>query len=64
MTCLMYNPVFFLPADDTNIHKVYKQLLRVRSWLEINKLALEKTNEHTEKTNFVIYRSTRKKECD
>ena len=58
---------FFLFADDTNIYyeseniiklrdKINKELLKVKSWLEINKLAL-----NIEKTSFVIFHSSRKK---
>ena len=52
---------FFLFADDTSIYygsdninklnyKLNRELLKVKSWLEINKLAL-----NIEKTNFVIF---------
>ena len=62
--------LFFLNADDTNIYyesanrttcrnKIVKQLLKVKSWLEINKLALS-----IEKTNFVVFDSSRKKLLD
>ena len=58
---------FFLFADDTNIYyesdnitrleyKISKELLKVKSWLEVNKLAL-----NIEKTNFVLFHSPRKK---
>ena len=58
---------FFLFADDTNIYcesenitnlkdKIIKELLKVKSWLEINKLAL-----NIEKTNFVIFHSSRRR---
>ena len=58
---------FFLFADDTNIYyeseniiklkdKINKELLKVNSWLEINKLAL-----NIEKTNFVVFHSSRRK---
>ena len=58
---------FFLFADDTNIYyesdnitrleyKINKELLKVKSWLEVNKLAL-----NIEKTNFVLFHSPRKK---
>ncbi len=61
---------FFLFADDTNIYyeseniiklrdKINKELLKVKSWLEINKLAL-----NIEKTSFVIFHSSRKKLTD
>ena len=36
--------------------KINKELLKVKSWLEINKLAL-----NIEKTNFVVFHSSRKK---
>ena len=58
---------FFLFADDTNIYyesenitnlkdKINKELLKVKSCLEINKLAL-----NIEKTNFVVFHSSRRK---
>ncbi len=58
---------FFLFADDTNIYfesddltrltkTVNKELKKVKSWLDCNKLAL-----NIEKTNFVIFHSPRKK---
>ena len=69
MICLMYQIFlsFFLFADDTNIYyesdninklnyKPNRELLKVKSWLEINKLAL-----NIEKTNFVIFHSPRRK---
>jgi len=54
---------FFLYADDTNIYyesvnitklrnKLVKELVKGKSWLEINKLA-----PHIEKTNFVVFHS-------
>ena len=61
---------FFLCADDTNIYyesvnitklrnKLVKELVKVNSWLEINKLAL-----NIAKTNFVVFHSSRKKLLD
>ena len=61
---------FFLYADDTNIYyesvnitklrnKLVKELVKVKSWLEINKLAL-----NIEKKNFVVFHSSRKKLLD
>ena len=58
---------FFLFADDTNICfetenvtklqcKVNKELLKVKSWLEVNKLAL-----NIDKTNYVVFHYPRKK---
>ena len=58
---------FFLFADDTNIYfesddptrlskTVNKELKKVKSWLDCNKLAL-----NIEKTNFVLFHSPRKK---
>ena len=67
---LLVSCLFFLFADDTNIYyeseniiklrdKINKELLKVKSWLEINKLAL-----NIEKTSFVIFHSSRKKLTD
>ena len=58
---------FFLFADDTNIYfeaedlnsltrTINKELSKVKSWLDCNKLAL-----NIEKTNFVLFHSPRKK---
>ena len=58
---------FFLFADDTNIYfetenitklqcKINKELLKVKSWLEVNKLVL-----NIQKTNYVVFHSPRKK---
>ena len=58
---------FFLYADDTNIYyesanitklrnKLVKELVKVKSWLEINKLSL-----NIAKANFVVFHSSRKK---
>ena len=58
---------FFLFADDTNIYyesdnvtelkiKINKELQKVKYWLEVNKLSL-----NIDKTNFVIFHSSRKK---
>ena len=58
---------FFLFADDTNIYfeaddytglirKVNKELKKVKVWMDCNKLAL-----NTEKTNFVLFYSPKKK---
>ena len=57
---------FFLFADDTNIYlesddltrltkKINKELNKVKSWLDCNKLAL-----NIDKTNFVLFHSPRK----
>ena len=57
---------FFLFADDTNIYfesddlkrltkKIKKELNKVKSWLDCNKLAL-----NIDKTNFVLFHSPRK----
>ena len=61
---------FFLYADDTHIYyesvnitklrnKSVKELVKVKSWLGINRLAL-----NIEKTNFVVFHSSRKKLLD
>ena len=61
---------FFLFADDTNIYyesdnltklknKFNIELRKIKSWLEINKLAL-----NIEKTNFVAFHSSRKELLD
>ena len=58
---------FFLFADDTNIYfesdnvtelkyKINKELQKVKSWLEVNKLSL-----NIDKTNYVVFHSPRKK---
>ena len=60
---------FFLFADDTNIYfetenieklqvKINKELLKVKSWLEVNKLAL-----NIEKTNFVVFHPPLERNC-
>ena len=52
---------FFLFADDikTVNHIINRELLKVKSWLEVNKLSL-----NIEKTNFVIFCSPRKNLVD
>ncbi len=62
--------LFFLFADDTNIYfeaddlnsltrTINKELSKVKSWLDCNKLAL-----NIDKTNFVLFHSPRKKVPD
>ena len=61
---------FFLFADYTNIYfeadyhtglirKVNKRLMKVKVWLDCNKVAL-----NSEKTNFVLFHSPKKKTKD
>ncbi len=61
---------FFLFADDTNIYleadvldglirSINKELCKVKSWLDCNKLAI-----NIDKTNFVLFHSPRKKLLD
>ena len=68
MICQIYpiNSFFFLFADDTNIYyestdlknlekTVNQELKKLSLWLNLNRLAL-----NVSKTNFVIFRSSRK----
>ena len=61
---------FYLFADDTNIYfesnnvtelenKINKELQKVKSWLEVNKLSL-----NIDKTNYVVFHSPKKKLSD